>query len=129
MQKVERNYDSEAFQSYLFHQGTNFAAYEYLGAHEIFYSESETYFCTFRVWAPNAVDVALASDYTGWNSPKMMSRVTDAGVWEVTLERDESFVGMKYKYAVTGRDGVTHLKADPYGTFGDSEEYGIHRIR
>jgi len=117
---VKRNPESEAFQSYLFHQGTNFAAYEYLGAHEVYDSESEAYFCTFRVWAPNAIDVALASDYTGWNSPKMMSRVTDAGVWEVTLERDVSFCGMKYKYAVTGRDGITHLKADPYGVSAET---------
>ena len=35
-----KNFESEAFQSYLFHQGTNFAAYEYLGAHEIYEEES-----------------------------------------------------------------------------------------
>ena len=113
---MKRNHESEAFQAYLFHQGTNFASYEYLGAHETYDKEAEKYYCLFRVWAPNAIDVALASDKTGWNSPKMMTRATDAGVWEVVLESDTSFVGMRYKYAVTGRDGITHLKADPYGT-------------
>ena len=115
-----KNHESEAFQSYLFHQGTNFAAYEYLGAHEIYDEETDKYHCTFRVWAPNAIDVALASDKTGWNSPKMMERTTDAGVWELTLTGDESFDGMKYKYAVTGRDGITYLKADPYGTSSET---------
>ncbi len=104
----------------MFHQGTNFASYEYLGAHETFNKTSGEYECTFKVWAPNAVDVALASDFTGWNTPKMMERETEAGVWSVTLTSDESFQGMRYKYAVTGRDGITHLKADPYATSSET---------
>ncbi len=109
-----RKSESDAFQAYLFHQGTNFASYEYLGSHETYNEEADEYSCTFKVWAPNAVDVCLASDFTGWNSPKMMERETDAGVWSVTLTSEKSFQGLKYKYAVTGRDGITHLKADPY---------------
>ena len=109
-----RNFESEKFQSYLFHQGTNFTAYDYLGAHEVYDVESDCYFCTFRVWAPNARYVALASDLTGWDSPQPMVRVTDAGVWEVILEGKSSFEGLLYKYAVTGADGNTYLKADPY---------------
>ncbi len=112
--------ESDAFQAYLFHQGTNFASYEYLGAHEVFNKASGEYECTFKVWAPNATDVALASDFTGWNTPKMMERETDAGVWSVTLTSEKSFQGMRYKYAVTGRDGITHLKADPYATSSET---------
>lgn len=109
-----RNIESEKFQSYLFHQGTNFTSYDYLGAHEEFDEASKSYFCTFRVWAPNARHVALASGYTGWDTPQPMVRVTDAGVWETVLEGKESFEGLLYKYAVTGADGNTYLKADPY---------------
>ena len=112
--------ESDAFQAYLFHQGTNFASYEYLGAHETFNKTSGEYECTFKVWAPNAIDVALASDFTGWNTPKMMERETEAGVWSVTLTSENSFQGMKYKYAVTGRDGITHMKADPYATSSET---------
>ncbi len=106
--------ESEDFQAYLFHQGTNFAAYEYLGAHQFFDESDGIYTCTFRVWAPNATAVALASDKTGWYSHESMERETEAGVWGLTLRDKNSFEGMKYKYAVTGRDGVTYLKADPY---------------
>ena len=117
---MTKNYESEAFQSYLFHQGTNYASYEYLGAHETYDEKDKVYRCTFRVWAPNAIDVALASDVTGWNSPRTLERVTEAGVWELTLTGEESFNGLKYKYAVTGRDGITHLKADPYATSSET---------
>lgn len=117
-----KNTESEKFQSYLFHQGTNFTSYEYLGAHETV--DDEKYICTFRVWAPNAVTVALASDITSWDAPLKMERVTDAGVWQTTLEGKASFTGMYYKYAVTGTDGNTYLKADPYAfaaqTLGES---------
>jgi len=109
-----RNIESENFQSYLFHQGTNYTSYDYLGSHEVYDEECKRFFCTFRVWAPNARHVALASEVTGWDSPQAMMRVTDAGVWEVTLEGKTSFEGLLYKYAVTGADGNTYLKADPY---------------
>ena len=109
-----KNIESENFQSYLFHQGTNYTAYDYLGAHEEYDGESERYFCTFRVWAPNARHVALAGDFTGWDSPQPMVKVTEAGVWETCVDAKTSFEGCLYKYAVTGADGNTYLKADPY---------------
>ena len=37
---------------YLFKQGTNFKAYEYLGAHLVGDKKEKT--CVFRTWAPNA---------------------------------------------------------------------------
>lgn len=117
-----KNTESEKLQAYLFHQGTNFASYEYLGAHETF--DGEKYTCTFRVWAPNARGVALASDITSWDAPRAMERASEAGVWQTSLVGTNSFNGMYYKYAVTGADGATYLKADPYAfsaqTLGES---------
>ena len=104
--------ESENYQAYLFHQGTNFTAYRYLGAH--ISSVGDECLCTFRVWAPNAVSVGLVSDMTGWDIARSMERVSDGGVWELTLRSHSGFIGMKYKYSVTGRDGKTYLKADPY---------------
>ena len=66
--------------SYLFHQGTNYRAYEYLGCHE--HKIDGKYQYTFRVWAPNADSVRLVSDFTSWDIGEALSRVTDAGVWE-----------------------------------------------
>ena len=46
--KIPANNDLAA---YLFHQGTNYHTYEYLGVHRI----EEGGGFVFRVWAPNAV--------------------------------------------------------------------------
>lgn len=61
---------------YLFHQGTNFRAYEYLGAHPI-----DGGF-VFRVWAPDAAAVAVTGDFDGWQGTLAMTRISEGGVWE-----------------------------------------------
>ncbi len=102
---------------YLFHQGTNFAAYEYLGCHGKYDGQAYTY--TFRVWAPNAVDVELVGDFSGWECGYKMRRVTDMGVWEYILMSEKSLELCNYKYRITGKNGV-RLKADPYARFSET---------
>ena len=94
---------------YLFHQGTNFYAYQYLG----FHFEGER--ATFRTWAPNADSVSVCGDFNGWNpDADPMTRVTEGGVWELILPRDRVSEGQCYKYCI--RNGERELlKADPYG--------------
>ena len=96
---------------YLFHQGTNFRSYEYLGCHGKYDGRVYTY--TFRVWAPNAVDVELVGDFCTWERGYKMRRVTDMGVWEYVLMSEKSLELSNYKYRITGKNGV-RLKADPY---------------
>ena len=95
--------------AYLFHQGTNFLAYEYLGLH----FEGER--VVFRVWAPNADGVSVCGDFNGWNNQAdCMTRITEAGVWELSLPQDRVAMGQCYKYCI--RNGEREiLKADPYG--------------
>ena len=98
--------------AYLFHQGTNYTAYDYLGCHRL---EGEDPVRTaFRTWAPNAKAVSLVSDFTGWEEGEPLARVTKEGVWEIVVESDAPLDGQFYKFAITGADGVTRLKADPY---------------
>ena len=74
--------------AYLFHQGTNFLAYEYLGLH----FEGER--VVFRVWAPNADGVSVCGDFNGWNNQAdCMTRITEAGVWELSLPQDRVAMG------------------------------------
>ena len=95
--------------AYLFHQGTNFYAYEYLGAH--FDGEK----ITFRVWAPNAEFVSVCGDFNDWNrDADPMTRITERGVWELTLPASRVAMGQCYKYCIRNR-GRELLKADPYG--------------
>ena len=96
----------------LFHQGTDYTVYNYLGCHRL---EGEDPVRTaFRTWAPGAKAVSLVSDFTGWEEGEPFSRVTDEGVWEIVVESGEPLDGRFYKFAVTGADGVTRLKADPF---------------
>ena len=100
---------SQEMAAYLFHQGTNFHAYEYLGVH------FEGAFVTFRVWAPNAEFVSVCGDFNGWNrEADPMKRITEGGVWELKLPKERVGVGQCYKYCIRNR-GREVLKADPYG--------------
>lgn len=95
--------------TYLFHQGTNYSAYEYLGVH----STDDGY--VFRVWAPNADSIMLTGDFNSWEENIFLERVTDGGVWEVTVKGDTVKPGDRYKYKIYG-NGQVHYKADPYAT-------------
>ena len=95
--------------AYLFHQGTNFQAYDYLGVH----IEGES--VIFRVWAPNAEFVSVCGDFNGWNpEADQMKRVTNGGVWELKLPAERARLGQCYKYCIRNH-GREFLKADPYG--------------
>ena len=52
---------------YLFHQGTNYKAYEYMGVHKET-REDGTEGMVCRVWAPNAVSVSVAGDFNDWDA-------------------------------------------------------------
>ena len=110
--------------AYYFHQGTTTYAYDYLGAH---YSDGKMGRCwIFRVWAPRAQKIEVVGDFNDWGDGYPMTRVTEAGVWECIVplpekgkkEDDIIRVGQRYKYRITGDNGV-HLKADPYGLFSE----------
>ncbi|MBQ8415496.1 MAG: 1,4-alpha-glucan branching protein GlgB [Clostridia bacterium] len=96
--------------AYLFHQGTNYRAYEYLGAHRI----GDRFL--FRLWAPNADYVSVCGDFNQWNpGAHPMERITGGGIWEASLPCELVKDGANYKYFI--RNGAKEiLKADPYGT-------------
>ena len=50
---------------YLFHQGTNYRSYNYLGSH--FAKKGKDRGVIFRVWAPNAESVSVVGDFNGWD--------------------------------------------------------------
>ncbi len=95
--------------AYLFHQGTNYHADEYLGAHVL----GER--IIFRVWAPNADMVWVCGDFNGWDPyATPMTRVTERGIWEASLPCESVKQGQNYKYRIQN-GGKVVLKADPYG--------------
>ncbi len=92
---------------YLFHQGTNYYAYEYLGVHKT----DEGF--VFRVWAPNADAIMLVGDFNGWSDSLPLERINDGGIWAVEVKDGSVKLGDKYKYKIYGC-GQMHYKADPY---------------
>ena len=102
--------------NYLFHQGTNYNAYDYLGAHYAVINDKSG--VVFRVWAPNAKQVCVTGDFCSWNTFEyLMNKINDSGVWELFIEGIKEFC--VYKYAITAKNGNVYLKADPYGFFAE----------
>ena len=94
---------------FLFHQGTNFRAYEYMGCHPL--GKDRT---VFRTWAPKADSIDLVSDFTGWDEGIPFEKVSENGIWHAIVDIPYSeLVGKFYKFRVTG-GGVTRYKSDPY---------------
>ena len=81
-------------------------AYKYLG------SFSEKGKTVFRVWAPNAAAVSVVGDFNEWDESADPMNKKDGGIWEKKIPALDNYAA--YKYAITGTDGVTVLKSDPY---------------
>ena len=99
--------------SYLFHQGTNYQAYKYLGSH---YTSENRDQIVFRVWAPGASEIYLTGDFDNWEARAYpMNRITDGGVWELICEADLFTDKLNYKYRIINAETKSErLKADPY---------------
>ena len=94
----------------LFHQGTNFQAYEFLGSHR------DNGLIYFRVWAPNACKVYLVGDFNGWSESHPLRKISDGGVWECSVDASLIIKKPIYKYKIKNGD-KTIYKADPYGIY------------
>ena len=99
---------------FYFHQGTNYHAYEYLGCTSYVSNDKRIYL--FRTWAPNATMVGLVSDFSGWDDPLYLTRITDGGLWELKYESECSIEGKAYKFLVVNGDTLRY-KGDPYAKF------------
>ena len=94
---------------YYFHQGTSYEVYKKMGAHPTV--ENGVKGTRFIVWAPNARDVSVITDTTGWENEYHMEPSSD-GIWEVFIEGVSA--GTAYRYVIMGPDGLKREKSDPY---------------
>ena len=101
---------------FLFHQGTNYRAYEFLGCHY----DRLTGAAVFRTWAPGASAVSVVGDFNDWNESKTpMKRISNGGVWEASVPG--AVQGQRYKYSISAGYGKKLMKADPYAFFSETE--------
>ncbi len=91
---------------YGFYTGTEFQAYEYLGAHR---EGNET---VFRTFAPGARRIQVIGEFNGWQGTDM-DKIHDGNFWETRIGGAKP--GQMYKYRITGADGSCRDHCDPYG--------------
>lgn len=92
--------------NYLFHQGTYYKSYEFLGCHK----QDDGF--VFRVYAPNAKSVSVVGDFNGWNDKSHVMKVISDGIYEAYVK--EAKIYDCYKYAITTSNDKVINKADPY---------------
>lgn len=71
----------------------------------------------FAVWAPNAQHLSVVGDFNFWNGLEHPMNRLDFGFWGLFVPQAHS--GQAYKYNITGPDGRTVQKADPYMQFAE----------
>jgi 1,4-alpha-glucan branching enzyme len=103
--------------AYLFHEGTFYRAYEFMGAHP--YKKGRKKGHRFTVWAPRAREVFLVGDFNQWDSVSLpMKRIGTSGLWQIIITTAEEYD--KYKYRIIAEDGEVRMKADPFGFHMDT---------
>ena len=114
------------FDLYLFHQGTNYHAYEMLGAH--FFERDGKKGVRFAVWAPHAKSISVVGDFNEWDTRvNPMTRGRDGEIWEVFIPGVEE--GAVYKYAIEPQwGGPRIMKADPYGFYAEKKPNTASRV-
>ena len=95
---------------YLFHEGSDSRAYDFLGARLTTQKGKEG--ALFRVWAPEAAQVSVMGDFNGWSRDAHPMEKISVGVWALFIPGLKNFD--TYKYAVDTRQGWKLEKADPY---------------
>ena len=125
-----------------FHAGSTDIAYRWLGAHPV--DENGTPRWHFAVWAPNAAAVSLVGEFNGWDQNACPMEKQYDGIWEIRVDADrftpaadpEKFSFPEaaerltaYKYAITGPDGQTHMKGDPFAFLCEKRPNTASRLR
>ncbi|MBR6816092.1 MAG: 1,4-alpha-glucan branching protein GlgB [Clostridia bacterium] len=104
---------------HLFHQGKNFKAYQFFGAHPCL--KDQVPGVCFRVWAPRAQAVSIVGDFNGWQpGTAPMERLQDSSVWEGFIPGMPQYA--LYKYAIQDDKGNVRLKADPYAFYSETRQ-------
>lgn len=100
-----------AFDAHLFHEGTFYKSYEFLGAHPLEVMGLSA--VRFVVYAPNAKTVALVGDFNNWcEQGYPMQRIEGSGLYQVCVPGVQTYDAYKYKIQ-TYKDDIL-FKADPY---------------
>ncbi len=93
--------------------GENYHLQDFLGAHEALEEAQTGYY--FRVWAPNAENVKIIGDFTGWYDFPLPLKRHESGVWEGHSPYAQA--GQIYKVLVQRQGGQVLEKIDPFARY------------
>jgi len=97
---------------YLIAEGRHEKLWRALGAQVRRDSNGKLLGTNFAIWAPNAESVSLIGDHNYWDkATHQMRSLGSSGVWEIFIP--DLGAGLRYKFAIQGRDGRWVDHADP----------------
>lgn len=113
------------YDRYLFHEGTHFESYKFLGGHLV--EQDGIKGARFAVWAPNAKSVSVVGDFNGWDGRRNpMEGMPQSGIWASFVPGLQE--GDIYKYEIVTKSGKILLKADPYGFWMEKKPATASRL-
>jgi len=96
---------------HLFNEGTHTRLWTVMGSHPGEVDGAQG--AHFSVWAPAAREISVIGDFNGWEpDAHRLAPRGSSGIHEGFVEGVSK--GERYKYRITGPDGRTFEKADPY---------------
>ena len=108
----------------LFHSGKDCRSYEIMGAHPERRDGQDGY--VFRVFAPNAVSVAVMGEFNGWSRTASVMQRDDRGIWERFVPGVKQYDA--YKYAIETPEGYQLDKADPYAFHSETRPGNASKV-
>ncbi|MDB5223674.1 MAG: glgB [Chitinophagaceae bacterium] len=98
-----------------YQNGTHYTLYNKFGSHAVTVLNTAGFY--FAVWAPNATAVSVVGSFNNWdkNAHPLFVRLDKSGIWEGFIPGISK--GTEYKYHITGFQGVTLHKGDPYANY------------
>lgn len=113
------------YDRYLFHQGTHYASYSFLGGHLLVQDGKQG--ARFGVWAPQAQRVSVVGDFNNWDGRKNpLEKMSNSGIWAGFVPGLQE--GDLYKYEILTAQGTLQLKADPYAFWAEKKPRTASRL-
>jgi len=113
------------YDRYLFHQGTHYASYTFLGGHLVEQDGQEG--ARFAVWAPKAQRVSVVGNFNAWDGRRNpLERMSHSGIWCTFVPGLKE--GDIYKYEIVTSSGTLSLKADPFAFWAERKPQTASRL-
>ena len=98
-----------------YQNGSHYSLYNKFGSHPAVIHDTPGFY--FSVWAPNATAVSVIGEFNHWDphAHPLFVRLDRSGIWEGFIPHIPQ--GSQYKYHITGFQGVTLFKGDPYANY------------